>query len=202
MKKILLVDDHNIILTGLKFWLKQNSDWKTVETFTTGEEAIIFLQNLTAQELPDIVLFDVQLKDELSFPFIKEIRQQFPSLKIVIYSMFDSTGYILTAKDCGAQGYVSKSAPETKLLETLERIYNGEECFELIEPEKMTKIYQLFDLMTKQERKVFQMILMNFTNKQISENLQIKIHTVEKYISSIYEKIGVTFREEIWELYK
>ncbi len=202
MKKILLVDDHNIILTGLKLWLEQNSEWKTVGTFTTGEEAICFLQNLETEKLPDIVLFDVQLKEELSFPYIKEIRQQFSSLKIVIYSMFDSTGYILTAKDCGSQGYVSKSEPETKLLETLERIYNGEECFDLIEPTKMTKINQLFDLMTKKEREIFQMILMNFTNQQISKNLQIKVHTVEKYTSSIYEKIGVTFREQIWELYK
>ncbi len=116
--------------------------------------------------------------------------------------MFDSTGFQLLAKDCGAAAYVSKTSSGKVLIEKLTKIFNSEEIFESENHEKLTKLEQVTLVLTNKEKQIFEYILMGKNNHEIARLMNVKLNTTEKYISSIYEKLGVRYREEILEKYK
>ena len=133
------------------------------------------------------VLFDIQLSREMSFSLIKTVSSLYPEIKCVVYTMFDTTGFVLMAKEAGAKGYVSKSASEEVLLSCLEKVSAGEEFFALQSEaeEKITKANQVLALLSKQQRRVYEEILMGKTNEEIAATLGIKLHSVENYINKI-----------------
>lgn len=204
MKNIMLVDDHQMIKLGLKSFIEENSENFVSKMASTSQETLEYLENCRKENkpLPDAIIFDIQLEDEMSFDLIKTVSQNFPEIKSVVYSMFDSTGFQLLAKDCGAVAYISKTSSGKNLTETLEKIFNGEETFESESREKLTKLEQVTLVLTNKEKQIFEYILMGKNNSEITKIMKIKLNTVEKYISSIYEKLGIRYREEILEKYK
>ncbi|MBQ0052336.1 MAG: response regulator transcription factor [Treponema sp.] len=204
MKKIMLVDDHQMIKLGLKTFIEENSDFCVSKMTSTVPETLDYLENCQKQNetLPDAIIFDIQLEEEMSFDLIKTVSQNFPEIKSVVYSMFDSTGFQLLAKDCGAVAYVSKTSSGKNLIDALEKVFNGEEFFESESREKLTKLAQVTLVLTNKEKQIFEYILMGKNNLEITKLMKVKLNTVEKYISSIYEKLGVRYREEILEKYK
>lgn len=194
---LLIVDDHSIVRKGLKAWLEENSDWKVTMLTEASKDTLDFLSKTKDENLPEIIIFDVQLKDEMSFELIKSVSEQYPQIKGIVYSMFNTTGYILAAKESGAKGYVSKSLPEEELLKCLTLVQKGEEYFPLEEPEKITKAEQVMELLTKQQKRVFEEMLMGRSNEEIAKSMGLKLHSVEVYINRIYEKLGVFSREDI-----
>lgn len=204
MKNIMLVDDHQMIKVGLKSFIEENSENLVSKMASTSQETLEYLENCQKENkpLPDAIIFDIQLEDEMSFDLIKTVSQNFPEIKSVVYSMFDSTGFQLLAKDCGAVAYISKTSSGKNLTETLTKIFNGEETFESESREKLTKLEQVTLVLTNKEKQIFEYILMGKNNSEITKIMKIKLNTVEKYISSIYEKLGIRYREEILEKYK
>lgn len=204
MKNIMLVDDHQMIRLGLKTFIEENSEFLVSKMTSTCQETLEFLEICCKENtpLPDIIIFDIQLEEEMSFDLIKTVSQAFPKIKSLVYSMFDSTGFQLYAKDCGAAAYVSKASSGKSLIETLTKVFNGEEPFESETREKLTKLEQVTFVLTNKEKQIFEYILMGKNNLEITKLMKVKLNTVEKYISSIYEKLGVRYREEILEKYK
>lgn len=201
---LIIVEDHPLMSVGLKSFVEANSGWKVLETFSTAQSVLDYLEKLSAQNapLPDFAVFDIYLQGELSFPAIKTVSKKYKPVKVVANSMFDTAGFQIMAKNCGAKGYVSKAEPPEKLIECLEKVQRGEEVFSIGTPEKLEKISQVYQLLTKQEKKVFGLILVGKSNAEISSQLSLKPHTVENYINRIYEKLGVHFRDDILEKFK
>lgn len=201
---LIIVEDHPLMSVVLKSFVESNSIWKVLETFSTVQSALEYLEKCAknSQPLPEIAVFDIYLQGELSFPAIKTVSEKYKSVKVVANSMFDTAGFQIMAKNCGAKGYVSKAEPPEKLIECLEKVQGGEEVFKIAPSEKLEKISQVYQLLTKQEKKVFGLILIGKNNAEISSQLSLKLHTVENYINRIYEKLGVHFREDILEKFK
>lgn len=206
---LIIIEDHPMMSIGLKTFIESNSQWKVQEIFSTSQDALDYLERLSNPAensdkipLPDIALFDIYLKDNLSFPAIKTVTQKFRSIKVVANSMYDTDGFQVMAKNCGAKGYVSKADPPEKLIECLDKVQRGEEVFNIEMTEKLEKISQIYQIMTKQEKKVFALLLVGKSNQEISKSLSLKTHTVENYINRIYEKLGVHFREDILQKFK
>ena len=108
-KTLFIVDDHKMLLKGLKIYLEENSAWQIPYVFLSAAECLECLsKSMTA--LPQIIIVDVQLKNESGFELVRKISENYPSVKCIIYSMFDSAGYVLLAKESGAKGYISKTA--------------------------------------------------------------------------------------------
>lgn len=204
MKNIMLVDDHQMIKVGLKTFIEENSEFCVSKMTSTTQETLDYLENCQKQNepLPDAIIFDIQLEEEMSFDLIKTVSQKYPQIKSIVYSMFDSTGFQLLAKDCGAAAYVSKTSSGKVLIEKLTKIFNSEEIFESENHEKLTKLEQVTLVLTNKEKQIFEYILMGKNNHEIARLMNVKLNTTEKYISSIYEKLGVRYREEILEKYK
>lgn len=204
MKNIMLVDDHQMIKVGLKTFIEENSEFCVSKMTSTVQDTLDYLENCQKQNepLPDAIIFDIQLEEEMSFDLMKTVSQKYPQIKSIVYSMFDSTGFQLLAKDCGAAAYVSKTSSGKVLIEKLTKIFNSEEIFESENHEKLTKLEQVTLVLTNKEKQIFEYILMGKNNHEIARLMKVKLNTTEKYISSIYEKLGVRYREEILEKYK
>lgn len=203
MKSIMLVDDHEMLKIGLKTYIESSSDFSVCKMVSTEEETLEYLEECTVQKnLPGVILFDIQLENQMSFSLIKKVTENYPEIKSVVYSMFNTTGYVSMAKESGVKGYVSKTADGKELLECIKKVFDGEECFEFIDIEKLNSTSKVYLVLTKTERKTFEYILMGKNNAEIARLLDVKLHTVEKYICSIYEKLGVSFREELLAKYQ
>ncbi|MBQ0050791.1 MAG: response regulator transcription factor [Treponema sp.] len=199
---LFIVDDHLIVSKGLKTWIESNSHWTVMDIAGDSEETLFKLENCPKENLPEVVIFDVQLKEEQSFDLIKAVLKKFPEIKAVVYSMFEITGYAMLAKECGAMGYVSKAASEEEFLKCLETVQRGEEYIQQNLVPRIEKAFDAARFLTKRERRVFEEIINGSTNEQVAKNLNIGMHTAEIYVSRIFMKLGVRYREDLIEMYK
>ena len=204
MKNVLyIIDDHNMVRNGLKMWLEKYTDWNAPHDFSNGEECLEFLNQLSVEhpDFPEIMIIDVQLIGESGFKLAKEVSQKFPQIKTVMYSMYDTAGFVLQAKDSGAKAYVSKIANEEELAKCLEIVQNGGTYLEEHMVQTQNKISSVVNILSKQERNIFEAILQGKTNPQICEEFFLSERTVANYTSRLYAKINVKNREELIDKY-
>ncbi len=152
--------------------------------------------------LPEIIIVDVQLIDESGFSLVQKITKRWPEIKCVMYSMYDTTGFVLQARDSGAKGYISKVAKEEELAHCLDVVQGGRTYLEVSLIEAQNKIDSIVEILSKQERNIFEALLQDKPNKQICDELFISPRTVENYTSRLYSKIGVKNREELIARYR
>lgn len=200
---IYIVDDHGIVRYGLKDWLERNSRWHVLKTFATSAECLEELNKLGKKsiKLPEIIIIDVQLLGETGFSLCNEITKTFKTIKCVMYSMYNASGYVLQAMENGAKGYISKIASEHELLKCLETVKNGNIYLEEGMKASQIKLVDAVQGFTKQEKTIFEALLQGKSNEQISDELFISIRTVNNYISRIYDKLNVKNRQELLEHY-
>ena len=221
MKNIVyIVDDHNMVRNGLKAWLENHTEWRVPKDFASSKECLDCLECISSMHkakansskkaesaigdilFPEIIIVDVQLINETGFALVKKIHEKWPEIKCVMYSMYDTTGFVLQAKDSGAKGYISKVAKEEELAHCLEVVQNGGTYLEQYMAEAQSKIDSIVSVLSKQERNIFEALLQEKTNKQICDELFISPRTVENYTSRLYSKIGVKSREELIAKYR
>ncbi len=202
--ELYIVDDHKMLLKGLKDYLEENTNWKCPSTFTDKTECLEKLKEIgnRSPNLPEVIIVDIQLADGTGYSLVQEITKHFKTIKCVMYSMYDSAGYILQAKNCGAKGYVSKVASEEELVHCLEVVQRGGIYLEEKKIEAQQKLEDLTLLFTKQETCILEKLLQGKSNEDISNELFISMHTVENYVSFIYDKTNVKNRAELLEKFK
>ena len=202
--ELYIVDDHKMLLRGLKDYLEEHTNWKCPYIFTNKTECLEKLKEIGPKslELPEIIIVDIQLADETGYSLVQEITKHYKTIKCVMYSMYDSAGYILQAKNSGAKGYVSKVASEEELVHCLEVVQSGGIYLEKEKIEAQQKLEDLTLLFTKQETCILEKLLQGKSNEDISNELFISMHTVENYVSFIYDKTNVKNRAELLEKFK
>lgn len=204
-KSLFIVDDHNMLLKGLKNYLEENSDWKVLQTFTSAEECFCALEKINScgeGAFPQIIIVDVQLGKESGFELVEKITKNFSGIKCLIYSMYDTPGYILQAKESGAKGYISKVASEDELLLALKRLHEGGQYIEKRMEGVQKKLGSVDSLFSRQEKIIFEKLLQGKSNRQIADELFISSHSVENYVSFIYDKTSVKNRRELIEKFE
>lgn len=193
MSGIIIVDDHAMMRNGLSSWLERNTSWNNIRLADSVESA----KTLIKTELPEICIIDVQIGEEDGFSLLNFITKEYQSVKCVMYSMFDSPGYVSQAKTLGAVGYVSKASSEEELVKCLETVSKGGIFIEEKMESSFEKIEEISHFMTKTECRVFHEILKGKTNTQITEILNISNHSIECYVSRIYDITGIRNREQL-----
>ena len=114
-----------------------------------------------------------------------------------MYSMYDTAGYIMQAASAGVKGYISKVASEEELVRCLETVLSGKEYFEGKARGSLEKIEKISPLLTRQEKRILEKLLQQKSNEEIAGELFISLHTVENYVSYIYDKLCVKSRAEL-----
>ncbi|MBP3741547.1 MAG: response regulator transcription factor [Treponema sp.] len=203
MTDIFIVDDHSMLRNGLKSFLENTGRWKVTGTFSTGTECLSALAKCSEKDRPELIIIDIQLAEgENGFNLVKNLKSLYSEIKIVMYSMYNTWGFILQAKDLGVQGYISKVAGDEELLLCLENVKNGSTYYEKKSESIQTELSSILSVLKKQERIVFEMVLQGKSNRQISDELFISLHTVENYISYLIKLSDCKKRDELIEKYK
>ena len=210
---LFIVDDHSMLKNGLKNYLETNTDYVVTGTFADGTECLAELQKrllkkaagieTPANIMPDMIIVDIQLANEESgFVLVQELKSKYPQIKIVMYSMFDTWGFVLQAKDLGVQGYISKVASDEELVRCLNIVRDGGTYYEKKSESIQKELESILPVLKKQEKIVFELVLQGKSNKQICDQLFISLHTVENYISYLIKLAGCKNREQLIEKYK
>ena len=190
MIKIGIVDDHQIVIDGLRLLLSNNKNFKIVAESTSGA-AILEIMKSTNM---DILMVDVMMPEMDGYQLAVLARRQIPGLKILALSM-NSEGYYIDKMIEHAQinGYLLKTTGKNELINTIETIAAGNDYFpddillELNSFRKLKKENELINI-TARELEIISCIANNLTNKQIADQLFISERTVETHRKNIFRK--------------
>ena len=205
-KKLLIVDDHEIIRMGLRLML-EGSGLEIAAEATTAAEAIEAVERST----PDVVLMDIRMEGGDGLNALGRMKLDHPDLPIVLFSAYDNPTYIARAVALGASGYVLKSAPRERLIEALNMAVAGESAWTREELRRVTgalatpRLSQDIEVpLTQRESEVLRQMALGLTNKEIAKMLGISYETVKEHVQHILRKIGVSDRTQaaVWAVRK
>jgi DNA-binding NarL/FixJ family response regulator len=205
-KKLLIVDDHEIIRVGLRMML-EGSGFEIMSEATTAAEAI----EAVDRELPDVVLMDIRMEGGDGLNALGRMKLDHPDLPIVLFSAYDNPTYIARAVALGASGYVLKSAPRERMLEAINTAVAGESAWTREELRRVTgalatpRLSQDIEVpLTQRESEVLRQMALGLTNKEIAKMLGISYETVKEHVQHILRKIGVSDRTQaaVWAVRK
>ncbi len=188
--KVALVDDHQIVIDGLKAVLHQQQQVEIVVTANSGQDMLIKLQNHSV----DILLSDVMMEGMNGQQLAKAVKQQFPHIKIIALSM-SGAGDIVEEmiNDADIHGYLLKQTDKEELLQAILKVYNGGQYFQpqilaaLEQQSNRTK--EVSDTrLTSREIEIIRLMEQDLSNKQLAEVLNISIRTVETHRKNIFKK--------------
>ena len=202
-KSLMLVDDHEMILLGLKNFLESKNSWKVRGLAKSIESAKSLLQGFSADGgLPQIIVIDIELGDENGFDLALYVRENFPAIKIIMYTMHDESDYVLKSRQHKIDGYISKASGSEEFLKCLDTVYSGKEYLEGRLVEGQALIEEAVSLLTKREVLIFREMLNGKSNMEISQTLNLTKHSVEVYATTIYEKLFCNGRAELLKKYR
>lgn len=204
MLKVLVVDDHAVVRSGLMMLLHGKHNIEVIGEAADGEEGIQAAQLLK----PDVVLMDLNMPAGMDgLTATTELRRLMPDLAILILTMHDDDEYLFRAIHVGASGYILKSAPHEELLTAIRSVAAGNAYLyptatkrlmnEYIERLKHGENTDTFASLSEREREVLALIAKGFSNKEIGEQLIISVKTVESHKSNVMEKLGLKTRPEL-----
>jgi two-component system invasion response regulator UvrY len=197
-KKILIVDDHVYLRTGIKHVLENYSSKYSyiIDEAESGEEAV----EKALLNSYDIILMDYLLPEINGWEASKQILKKRPETRIMGMSGFNYDATIETISESGISGYVSKTIGIEDILKAIETIIDGEEYFsdDIRERMKMAEdnggklpYINPKDLLSKPEFEIFKMMVDGFIDQEIAENLEISPRSVETYRTSMMKKLHV-----------
>ncbi len=190
MKKLLLVDDHEVVRSGLKALLS-NLSFDVIDEATSGKKAYEMAQN----NQYDLIIMDISMDGISGLDAMSKILNRIPQQNILILSMHDSDLVIQKAKNSGAKGYVTKSDISDNLIKAIQSIDSGQDFF----PQTLSSLNPI-DQLNEREFEVFKMIASGFNLADIANDLDISQKTVANYQTSIKQKLKLTNPIEFYKL--
>ena len=197
--RILIVDDHVLMRSGLRALLGSCPDIEVVGEAGDGQAALV----LTGETSPDIVLLDVSMPGMGGLECVRLIRRDHPRVRVILLTMHEDARYLQEGVAAGAAGYVMKKSADEVLYQAIRSVYNGQvflpACMaeELWSENTHEKSIQPSRSLSEQERKVLTLIARGYSNAEIASDLSISVKTVETYKSRLMEKLDATKRSEL-----
>ena len=201
MVKIVIAEDHLVVLNGVKLLLESQSDLEVIDQGTNGNEV---LEIMSKGNIPDVLITDINMADMDGLELILKVKSQYPSVKIIVLSMLNSLQHVLQAFKNGANGYLVKNVGYEEMLYAIRHVANGGQfiCEEIggimldtlqKSPTAFLNIEQIMEKMGLSEREmdVLELIGEGFTNMQIADKLFLSKRTVEGHRQNLLEKTGV-----------
>jgi len=200
-KRIIIVDDHEIVRLGLKSLLDQYPQYEVVSEAKNAKEALAQVET----HKPDIVLMDIRLPGKSGIDACEEIKQNFPEVKVIMLTSYAEDEMLFSAIKAGASGYVLKQIDSSGLAKSIEAVARGEAS---LDPAVTQRVFQevrravkdeeaaSFTELSQQEKMVLKLVSEGKTNREIAQSLYLGEGTVRNYVSSILSKLSVSNRAE------
>jgi DNA-binding NarL/FixJ family response regulator len=196
--KTILVDDHQIIRDGLSNMLHEADDILLCGCVPDYHQAIELLRKSDA----DVVITDLSMPGKSGIDLIRKVKEDFPSVRVLVLSMYSSEDYIFNALKAGAWGYLSKQdTTKAELFKAIRTLHKGDQYFsdsiaQIItrvyshsvkkapDPESVSKTHTL----TTRESEILRLYAEGYSNQEIAEKLNISVRTVETHKNNIMQK--------------
>jgi DNA-binding NarL/FixJ family response regulator len=197
--RILLVDDHAVVRTGLRLLLDGEKDLEAVAEAGTARDAVFEAR----KHKPDVILMDVGLPDRSGIDVTTEVLKEAPEAKVLVLSMEDDPSYVRQAFAAGASGYVLKEAADTELVTALRQVAAGERYVHpalgarLAAAEAEAAARADADPLSEREREVLRLLALGHTNQEIARMLFISVRTAETHRAHIMQKLRLSTRAEL-----
>ena len=189
-KKILICEDHQIVIDGLVSILKSHDDFYGIGTIVDGDKAIDFIRNNN----PDIILLDLNLPNLNGLDILKEIRTFSTSIKVIILTMYNKQSIVKKVKQYGANGFLLKNCSSSDLLNAIDSVFNNPAFYigkgvvnSVEENDGFVERIRL----TQREKEIIKELIKGLNVPQIAENLFISPYTVETHKKNIFKKLNI-----------
>jgi DNA-binding NarL/FixJ family response regulator len=220
--RVLLVDDHIVLLEGMSRIIEMEKDMQVVGQATNGSEAIAMVKKSN----PDVVLMDINMPEMDGLRATQIIKENSPHIEVLILTMFDKAEYLFWVTRAGASGYLLKDSPSHEVIHAIRVVSKGESILHPSMAKKLMNQYSnqtlspiqleshasiqeiretqepwdnkelCTDSLSPRELEVIQLLVDGNTNKEIAGQLYISDKTVKIHVNKIYKKFKVKSRSQ------
>ncbi len=197
--RVFLLDDHEIVRTGLRALLESTDDLEVVGEAGTVAEAMSRIPALQ----PDVAILDVRLPDGSGVEVCRDVRSKLPTTACIMLTSYADDEALFTSIMAGSSGYVLKQVGGSSLVDDVRRVAAGES---LLDPALTDRVLRrlregpeeepLLASLTNQERRILDQIAEGKTNRQIAEDMYLAEKTVKNYVSNLLTKLGMERRTQ------
>jgi DNA-binding NarL/FixJ family response regulator len=202
---IVLVDDHAVVRTGLRFMLEAEPDLVVLAEAATAAEAVEHVAELK----PDLLLLDITMPGGGGIGALERLRQASPETRVLMLTMHDDPEYLRVALVSGAAGFVLKNAVSAELLTAIRTVHQGRTYVDptlagaalrgiLAAAERAGAGDRPTDRLSRREIEVLRQLALGYTNKEIANRLELSVKSVETYRARVSEKLGLSGRAELF----
>ena len=197
--RVLIVDDHAVVRSGLRLLLSQEPDLEPVGEAGTGREAVFQARALK----PDVVVMDLVMPDKTGLEVLPTIIREHPDAKVLVLSMQDDPRYVQAAFAAGASGYVLKEAADTEVVAAVREVARGNRY---VNPQLGARLVAAAaeaerraeeDPLSDREREVLRLLALGYTNHEVAQELYISVRTAETHRAHIMQKLRLHSRTEL-----
>ncbi len=196
--KIVIVDDHQLIVNGLKAMLETIDEFKIIGEANDGGEAV----SKAIELKPDVIIMDISMPVLSGIEATRQILQTIPDTKILALTQHEESEYAIQMINAGGHGYLLKNSRKEEFIEAIFSVFRGEKYFgkkisnlllsNLLQDKKSeTKENPTKITLTKREQEITKKIAEEMSNQQIADNLHISLRTVETHRRNIMQKLNV-----------
>jgi DNA-binding NarL/FixJ family response regulator len=195
--KVFIVEDHQLFREGLKSMLGRRED---IEIVGEAEDGLAAVREIRRSK-PALVLMDLSMPKMGGISVIKEVKREFPDIRVLALTIHESDQFVLEAFEAGADGYCIKDASRQELMLAIESVLEGKTYISpdisdqvmegFITSQRTLKKASSWEEVTQREREVLKLLAEGYTNKEIGEFLHISVKTVEKHRSNLMGKLDL-----------
>ncbi|WP_448567959.1 response regulator [Thermus sp.] len=197
MIRVVLVEDHLLVRSGLRHLLEARGPVRVVGEAGTCREALELLERVPA----DVAILDVSLPDGTGIALCQQVRERFPGVRLLALSMHEDLEYVRGFLQAGGQGYVSKAAVDQELLDAVLAVARGERYLNptlaMRLAMEMVREEALEAPLSPREEEVLRLLAQGLSHKEVAERLGISEKTVATYRERGMEKLGLRSRSEL-----
>lgn len=194
--RLVLVDDHPLVRDGLKARLSVVPGLQVVGEAASGADAL----QLVALHPPDLMLVDVGMRGMNGIELTAQLRQQYPTIKVLMLSMYDNREYVLSAIRAGACGYVLKESPTEDIIAAIQAAWAGGSYFSAQVSSLVAHDSRTPAQLTAREHEILLLLAHGGSNKAVAKQLDISVRTVEAHRLSLRRKLGVDSASELLKI--
>jgi two-component system response regulator NreC len=197
--RVLVVDDHAVVRSGLRLLLDAEDDIETVGEAGNMQDAVLRARSLK----PDVILMDVVMPGVSGIEATPAVLKEVPEASVLVLSMQDDPSYVREAFAAGASGYVLKEAADEEVVGAVREVAGGGRYVHptlgarMVAAEAEERARAEADPLTEREREVLRLLALGHTNQEIAKTLFLSVRTVETHRAHIMQKLRLSTRAEL-----
>jgi DNA-binding NarL/FixJ family response regulator len=201
--RVVIADDHPILLAGMSMLIKAEPDMEIVGVATSGPEAL----QITRTSMPDVAIIDISLPDLNGILLARQLAAECPSVRVIILTQYEDRAHLNQALDAGARGYVLKKSAAQCLVNALRGVLVGGLYVDpamaaylfpqTAQPSPSRTASKLSSSLTQRETEVLKLVATGLTAKEIAGQLDLSLSSIETYKTRAADKLSIKGRAEI-----